>query len=118
MRSATVVPAACSLEPDSVAQTVVHGAESAERRLEALTAWERVVRQAGESIETLGLAAQCFGDHFACDVGVGDAVTAAALRVIDVASQPPDLRQARQREQEVARPGVVDFHIRQLWECF
>lgn len=92
MRSATVVPAACSLEPDSVAQTVVHGAESAERRLEALTAWERVVRQAGESIETLGLAAQCFGDHFAGDVGVGDAVTAAALRVIDVASQPPDLR--------------------------
>lgn len=118
MRSATVVPAACSLEPDSVAQTVVHGAESAERRLEALTAWERVVRQAGESIETLGLAAQCFGDHFAGDVGVGDAVTAAALRVIDVASQPSDLRQARQREQEVARPGVVDFHIRQLWECF
>ena len=40
MRSATVVPAACSLEPDSVAQTVVHGAESAERRLEALTAWD------------------------------------------------------------------------------
>ena len=28
MRSATVVPVACSLEPDSVAQTVVHGAEA------------------------------------------------------------------------------------------
>ena len=69
------------------------------------------MRQAGKGIEALGLSAQRLGQHLAGQVGVGNAVPAAALGVLDVVADAADLGQARQGQQEVARPGVVDADI-------
>ncbi|MCY1526586.1 hypothetical protein D9M68_616200 [compost metagenome] len=74
------------------------------------------MREAGEGVEALGLAAQGLGQHLAGDVGVGHAVAAAALGVVDVVADPADLGQAGQRQQEVAGPGEVDLHVLQLRE--
>ena len=72
------------------------------------------MRQAGKGIEAFSLAAQCFGEHLAGNMGIGHSVSAAALRVVDVVTEAPDLWQAREGQQEVTRPGIVDLHILQL----
>ncbi len=41
-------------------------------------------------------------------------MAAAALRIINVIPQPPDLRKTRQRQQEISGPGVIDLHILEL----
>ncbi len=74
------------------------------------------MRQAGESVEALGLAAQGFGQDLAGDVGVGHAVAAATLGIVDVVADAADLGQAREGQQEVAGPGEVDLHVLQLRE--
>lgn len=69
------------------------------------------MRQPGERIETLGLTTQRFRQHLARQVRVGDAMAAAALRVVDVVADTAHLRQARKRQQEVAYPGEIDLHV-------
>jgi len=52
------------------------------------------MRQVGKCVKTLGLASECFGQHLARQVGVGHAMAAATLGVIDVVAQATHLWQA------------------------
>ena len=76
------------------------------------------MRQLGKRLHALRATEQRLGQHFARQMGVGDAVAGAALRIVNVVVQNPDLRQARERQQEVTRPREVNFHIFELREGF
>src|SRR5690606_15039786 len=115
-RAPRPAPRRAELHPQAMPQAVVPVAERAELGLEQPAAGERAVGQAGEGVEAFGLAAPSLGQHLAGQVGIGDAVAAAALGVVDVVADAPHLGQARQGEQEVAGPGVVDLHPGQLRE--
>jgi hypothetical protein len=51
---------------------------------------ERVVRQFGEGVETLGVPAQQLRNQPSGEVGTGDAVAAVALHVVDIVIEAPN----------------------------
>ena len=79
-------------EPQPIPEAVIGGSQGAEGASQGTSAWEWVVRQAGEGVKTFGLSTQCFGEGFSGDVREGHTVAATALRIVDVASDPPHLR--------------------------
>ncbi|RMT20002.1 hypothetical protein ALP54_101884 [Pseudomonas amygdali pv. lachrymans] len=105
-----------NLKTQPVTQAVIPGTQRSKRGAQHLPARERIVGQVGERIKALCLTAQRLGQYLARQMRISHAVSAATLRVIDVVAKPANLRQARQGQQKVAGPCVVDLHILELWK--
>src|SRR5690606_12868031 len=75
-------------DAEAVPQLIIPGAESRKRHPEQSSTRKGIMGQGSKGIETLGLAADRFGEHLAGDVGVGHTMAAAPLGVVDVVAQP------------------------------
>ena len=74
------------------------------------------MRQLGKRLHALRATEQRLGQHFARQMGVGDAVAGAALRIVNVVVQNPDLRQARERQRgsHIDQHAIGTEHIQQF----